>query len=450
MGHERFHLDTLADLRREVDRLGIELPIAEDLGVLSETVRIGSLLAWNRFAVHPMEGFDSTGDGAPGCLTRRRYRRFAAGGAALIWFEATAVLPDARSNPRQLWLHEGNVSAFRDTVRETKRAGVAATGHEPIAVLQLTHSGRYSRPYGFPQPIIANHSPVLDPLQNLPPEYPLVTDDYLDRLQDTYVHAASLAREAGFDGVDIKACHGYLVAELLAAYGRDGRYGGSFENRTRLLQEIMGRVMAEVDGVFVTTRLGVYDGYGDRCGWGVSADGSAEPDPEEPLRLLRILSELGMPVVSITMGNPYFNPHLGRPYDRPVAGVPLPGEHPLKGVHRLLQVTRRLQRALPHLPCVGTGYTWLRHLLPHVAAGTVQRGWVSLVGQGRGALAYPDSVMDILRRGSMDPQKCCITCSACSQIMREGTRVGCVVHDAEVYRPDCRRGPRSDSCATPR
>lgn len=441
--HERFNLRTLDDLRDKLQVLGIEIPLSEDLSVLTDEVRLGRLTAWNRLAVHPMEGFDSLPDGAPSPLSFRRYHRFASGGAALIWFEATAVLREARSNPGQLWLHEGNVEAFERIVRETKRAGIDATGHEPIMVMQLTHSGRYSKPEGIPQPIIAQRSGVLDPTHSLPDDYPVVTDDYLNRLQDTYVDAARLAAQAGFDGIDIKACHGYLIAELLAARGRDGRYGGPLENRTRLLREVLARVSAEVAGAFPTSRLNAYDGYDRRWGWGVSEEDPTVPDLEEPRWLLEELASVGVPVVNITLGNPYFNPHVSRPYDFPVAGAQAPAEHPLEGVRRFIDVTAQLQRALPYLPLIGTGYGWLRYLFPYVAAGAAERGWVTLVGQGRGSLAYPDSVLDILHRGSMDPEKCCVSCSACSQIMRDGARVGCVVRDPEVYGHEYRRGRRS-------
>jgi NADPH-dependent glutamate synthase beta subunit-like oxidoreductase/2,4-dienoyl-CoA reductase-like NADH-dependent reductase (Old Yellow Enzyme family) len=440
--HERFHLDTLDDLRAKLAALGIELPISEDLSVLADTVDLGPVAAWNRFVVHPMEGFDSLPDGAPSPLSFRRYQRFASGGAALIWFEATAILWHARSNPGQLWLHGGNVGDFRRIVEETKRAGLEATGHEPIMVVQLTHSGRYSKPEGVPAPIIAQHSGILDPVYNLPEDYPLVTDDYLDELQDTYVNAAKLAAEAGFDGVDIKACHGYLLAELLAARTREGKYGGPYENRTRMLREVMGRVATEVEGVFPTTRLNVYDGYDRLWGWGVDAEDPTVPDLEEPGRLIGELRDLGAPVINVTLGNPYFNPHLGRPYDHPVSGGHPPAEHPLEGVRRFVDVTRELQLAHPEFPLIATGYTWLRHLLPYVAAGAIERGWATMIGQGRGSLAYPDSVLDLLREGAMDPEKCCVTCSACTQIMRDGARVGCVVRDSELYGPEYRRGRR--------
>lgn len=441
--HKRFHLKDLALLRAELEQLHLSLPLDEDLAVLGEAVPIAGRRTANRFVVQPMEGFDSAPDGSPGPLCFRRYARYAEGGSAFLWFEATAVLPEARSNPRQLALHAGSVDAFARLVEETRRAGREALGHELVTVVQLTHSGRYSKPTGIPQPIIAHHSAVLDPKHNLPPDYPLVTDEYLDRLQETYVEAAKLAARAGFDGVDIKACHRYLVSELLASFTREGKYGGSLENRSRFLREVVTKIRAEVPGLFVTTRMNVYDAIPYPYGFGVNRDNYELPDLSEPLEVIGQLRGLGIPVLNVTIGNPYYNPHYGRPFDRPIAGVSVPDEHPLAGIARFVEVTREIQEKHPDLPVVATGFSWLRHLMPYVAAGMVRRGWAQLVGQGRGAFAYPDSVKDILTEGRMKVDKTCITCSGCSQIMRDGTTMtGCVVRDSEVYAEQYKLGRR--------
>ncbi len=440
--HERFHLKDLEQLAAKAAELGVELPVDADVSILGDSVAIGDRSMPNRFVVQPMEGFDSDDAGTPGSLSLRRYERYARGGSGLIWFEATAVMNEARSNPRQLWLHEGNVAGYRTLVEHTKRAAREANGHEPLMVIQLTHSGRYSKPTGVPAPIIAHRSPVLDPKHNLPDDYPVVTDEYLDRLQDTYVAAAKLAAKAGFDGIDIKACHRYLVSELLASHTREGRYGGSFENRTRLLRETLARVKEQVPEVFICTRMNAYDAIDYPYGFGVSRDDHRVPDLAEPIELVRLLGELGVPILNISIGNPYFNPHYGRPYDWPIKGVDVPEDHPLQGVARFIGITGQIQQSRPDLPVIASGYTWLRHLMPHVASGVIRKGWATLIGQGRGAFAYPDSVNDILQTGKMDPNKSCVTCSACTQIMRDGGMTGCVVRDSDIYGEQYRESRR--------
>lgn len=440
--HKRFRLHDLDALQTELASLGLSLPIREDLAVLARPVPIAGLESPNRFAIQPMEGFDSAEDGSPGPLAFRRYRRYAEGGSGLIWFEATAVLPEARSNPRQLVLHEGSRAAFAQLLDATRQDARRSFGHEIVTVLQLTHSGRYSKPEGTPRPIIAHHSPVLDPMHRLPADYPLASDEYLDRLQEAYVRAAVLAARAGFDGVDVKSCHRYLVSELLASHTREGKYGGSLENRSRLLRETLEKIRDAVPGIFVTTRINVYDAIPHPYGFGVSRDGEARPDMREPMEVIAGLRGLGIPMVNVSAGNPYYLPHFGRPYDRPIVGCGMPDEHPLEGVARLVGLTRQVQQAMPELPVVATGYSWLRHLMPYVAAGVVEQGWAALVGQGRSAFAYPDAARDVLVNGRMEPGKTCIACSGCSQIMRDGTMTGCVVRDSAIYGEQYKLGRR--------
>jgi len=440
--HQRFHLRDIDHLREEMQRLGVDIPVNEDLSVLGSALEVAGKAVHNRFAVQPMEGFDAAAGGGPGDLAFRRYARYASGGAGLIWFEATAIVPEARSNPRQLLLHEDNVADFGRLVETTRKTSREAFGWEPLLVIQLTHSGRYSKPEGVPRPIIAHHSPFLDPRHGLTEDYPLVSDDYLDALIDRYVQVAGLAAQAGFDGVDVKSCHRYLVSELHASFTRDGRYGGSFENRTRLLRETLARIRDEVPDVFVTTRMNAYDAMEYPYGFGVNRNDPGKPDLEEPVALVTALKEIGAPLVNISVGNPYFNPHVNRPYDFPVKGFAVPEEHPLVGIARFMAITGRIQESNPDLPVVGSGYAWLRHLMPQVAAGALSRAAAAFVGIGRGAFAYPDTPKDVLEKGGMDPEKCCVACSACTQIMRDGGMTGCVVRDSEIYGPQYRMARR--------
>jgi 2,4-dienoyl-CoA reductase-like NADH-dependent reductase (Old Yellow Enzyme family) len=436
----KFSYASLDELTADMASLGLALPVSHDLSILARPLAWGRMTVPNRFCAQPMEGCDGSPDGSPGELTVRRYRRIAAGGSGLIWVEACAVTPAGRANPRQLWLHAGNVAAYRSLVDDIRRAARDAMGHEPAVVLQLTHSGRYSRPVDKPAPVIAHHSPVLDPRANLPPDYPLVTDDELDRLQDDFVTAAKLAADAGFDGVDIKGCHRYLLGELLASLTRQGRYGGPYENRTRMLRQTIARVRAAVgDRLEVTTRVNAYDAIEHPYGWGVSQHDAMTPDLAEPIRLLRELVADGLRGVNITIANPYFNPHVNRPADTMIAGWPTPPERPAVGLARIIAIVRDVASAVGDVPVVGSGYTWLRELYPQVAAGVVGAGWAAMAGVGRMVFAYPDYARDILRTGRLDPAKTCTTCSGCTQLMRYHTTSGCIIRDAAVYGPILRQ-----------
>jgi len=412
--------------------LGTNLPFSEHTGVLSAPIAIGSKTVPNRLVCQAMEGCDGTATGEPGDLTKRRYDRFARGGAGLIWFEATAVMEEGRANPRQLYITENNLDAFKTIVEDIKEAGIKANGTEPIVVMQATHSGRYSKPQGVPAPLIADNNAWLEGDIPIDPSR-IVSDDYLDCIRDALVKGASLAEKAGFDGVDIKCCHRYLNSELLSAFNRPGKYGGSLENRTRLLREsIQGAMETTSKDFIVSSRLNVYDGYPKPYGFGVGETGT-EFDPAEPAWLLRQLQSYGVELLNISMGNPYFNPHVNRPF---VMGGYKAEEHPLEGVARMLHGIATLKQAVPDMKLICSAVSYLGVAAPNVVAGFIENGGFDLAGFGRTIFAYPDFANEIMKNGCMDKNKLCICCSKCTQIMRQkGGTPGCVIRDKEVYGP---------------
>lgn len=436
--HVQFHYRTLEDLQADQARLGLAEPAFDtDVSILAEPVKLGRHTAPNAFVAQPMEGCDSLPDGSPGPLTTRRYQRFAAGGAGTIWVEACAVAPEARGGPRQLWLHEDNRAEFAVLLKAMLDVARDRHGerHRPLVVLQLTHSGRYSRPTA----LIAQHNPELDPPRRVDPDQPVLTDDYLDRLPEAFVTAARLAAEVGFDAVDVKCCHGYLFAELLGCHTRPGRYGGAFENRARLFLDTVEQVRAAVPEMLLASRLGVYDAVGYPYAFGVSPEDATVPDLAEPKRLVGMLAQRGVGLLDLTIGNPYYNPHYGRPYDRPAPGGYEEPEHPLEGMARIVGVTREIAQASP-APVVAFGYSWLRQFAGYAAAATIRRGWARMIGLGRMSFAHPGYPNELLATGKVDARRVCRACSKCTQIMRAGGEVGCPVFDAEVYLPILKRG----------
>jgi 2,4-dienoyl-CoA reductase (NADPH2) len=432
----RFSFRTEGEFRAKADDLGLVLPFSSDPRILLAPVTVSGRQLPNRLAIHPMEGSDADSDGSPGELTFRRYERFGRGGAGLIWFEAAAVVPEGRSNPRQLTLTPKTFDAFRRLVERT-RSAARSTGdpnRNPLLLLQLTHSGRFAKPAGRPDPMITRHDPALDPFLPLPPDATIITDDALDALKDAFIATARLAAKAGFDGVDIKACHGYLASELLSAYGRPGRYGGSYDHRTRFLRETLREIGLIEPGLLLAVRLNVWDGIPYPSGFGMDPEAPDRENLSEPRRLVTDLARLGVGLLNVTAGIPPFLPHIGRPFDVPVRGGGPSPEHPLVGVARLIRLAGIIQASRPDLPIVGTGYSWLRNFFPNVAAAAVASGRAALIGVGRLAFAYPDFVRDLAERGRLDPGKVCTSCSGCSTLARTGRPAGCVVRDAAVYR----------------
>ncbi|RCW61850.1 NADH:flavin oxidoreductase [Halanaerobium sp. ST460_2HS_T2] len=418
MKDKKFNYSSLKELRADLSKLDFKLPLTENTDILKEEIKINNLKIPNRIAIHPMEGADANNDGTPSELTRRRYQRFASGGAGLIWLEAIAVDAAGRANKSQLFLKEENLIEFEKLVNLIQ----SQSSVDPYLVAQLTHSGRFGV-----NNIIAFRDQELDSVSIAENDFHIITDRELDQLQLDYLNAASLAEKAGFDAVDIKSCHRYLLSSLLAAYDRKGKYGGSYENRTRFLKETIKKVKANLD-IDITVRLNIYDAI--LGGWGSNEDGEA--DLTEPARLLKELEELGVKIINVTASTPYLKPHVNRPYD---VGSYRPPEHPLKGVQRLLELTKFTRNNLDQALVIGTGFSWLRQFGANAAAGMIEAGWTDLAGFGRQAFAYPDFANDIFENGEMDKTKVCISCSKCAELKAAKKKAGCVIRDQEIYLP---------------
>jgi 2,4-dienoyl-CoA reductase-like NADH-dependent reductase (Old Yellow Enzyme family) len=464
MGMARyFKFHTLEDLAAECQRLGLDLRFSDDLAPLFQPVAIGPLRAGNALCIQPMEGCDGTLDGRPDELTFRRYHRFGAGGAKLIWGEATAVVDEGRANPRQLLLNEQTAPDLEQLLRDCRAAHRGAFGSDDDLVvgLQLTHSGRYS----YRRPLLAFHDPVLDPLtvdrstgRPVDPTYPLLDDDALRRLVDAYVAAARLAFRVGFQFIDVKQCHRYLLSELLAAKTRPGSYGGSLENRTRLARDIFAAIRAEVPGLVLATRLNLYDGLpyhkgegGEgmpcrwqapfRSGWGTCEDNPLQPDLTEPLQWIGEMARLGVALVNVSMGNPYATMHVIRPFEYPPPDAYETPEHPLIGVDRHFCLAGKIQQAFPHLPIVGSGYSYLQEYFAAAGAANRRDGRITFVGVGRAALPQPDFARQLKEHGRLDRKRVCRTFSYCTALMRAKHNelgqfaTGCPPFDKEVYGP---------------
>jgi NADPH2 dehydrogenase len=440
------NLTDIAALRARLDSLGIDLPFDEEVdpsGPLARPLDLDGDRVGNRFAILPMEGWDATAEGRPTELVERRWRRFGASGAKLVWGgEAVAVRAEGRANPNQLVIDDHSVeqiAELRLALVEEHRARCENID-DLFVGLQLTHSGRFSRPHGDPAPVIAYHHPLLDERVGAGAVDP-VTDDQLDELIASFVIAATHAAHAGFDFVDIKHCHGYLLHELLSAVDRPGRYGGDFEGRTRFLRSVVEAVQREVPGMAIGVRLSIFD-IGPHCAgpegvgtnevaegaypYAFGGDGSGSGIAlDEPSRLFGELETMGVTLVCTTAGSPYYNPHVQRPAYFPPSDGYQPPEDPLVGVARQIRATADLKRRHPGLTMVGSAYTYLQEWLPHVAQRVVADGGADLIGLGRMALSYPDLPLDVLAGRPLDRRKLCRTFSDCTTAPRNGMVSGC-------------------------
>lgn len=444
-----------AALRARCAELGIELPLDERILTAAEgsplamPLDVGGFRIGNRWCIHPMEGWDANRDGTPSEHTIRRWRHFGLSGAKWIWGgEAAAVQHDGRANPHQTLATPCNRAGLEMLLRACREGHCEAFGNENgfFVGLQLTHSGRFSRPNDKRlEPRIAYHHPLLDAKFGIDcSDNSIVwTDSDLERLIDTYLISAGIARDVGFQFVDIKACHGYLLHEFLSARTRPGKFGGDLEGRSRMLLTIIRRVREHYPDLLVVVRLSVFDivpfktsrEIGEpldyrkllpyQYAFGAAADDPLKLDLSEPIELLRRLREAGVVAVNLSCGSPYYNPHIQRPAIFPPSDGYLPPEDPLVGVTRQIHAARECKQAIGDLPMVGTGYSYLQDYVPHVAQAVVREGWIDAVGVGRMVLAYPDLPAHSLIKGKLERKRICRTFSDCTTAPRNGIISGC-------------------------
>jgi len=450
---------TVADFKKHLATLGLSIPCddaVETGGLLAQPLEVHGKTIGNRFCIHPMEGWDGTKDGRPTDATRRRWKHFGLSGAKLIWGgEAVAVSHDGRANPNQLLINNDTLrelATLRETLVDAHREACSTTD-DLFVGLQLTHSGRFSRPNDKrkAEPRILYHHPFLDKRVGTDDVYPVLSDDEVRRIIDDYLRAAQLAQQIGFEFVDIKHCHGYLGHEFLSAHTRKGDYGGSFENRTRFLREIVEGIRAVAPGLQIVVRVSAFDlvpfrpdpdqsvngkmGPGIpevydqalpyRWGFGVSSEKPEEYDLSEPMLFLTLLQRLGIRLVNISGGSPYYNPHIQRPALYPPSDGYQPPEDPLIGVARQMEVTSFLKHKFRDLVFVGTGYSYLQEFLPVVAQAAIREGWVDVIGLGRMVLSYPELPLDVISGRGVQRKRICRTFSDCTTAPRNGLPSGC-------------------------
>jgi NADPH2 dehydrogenase len=449
-------LKDVSAFRARLAELGLSLPVddsvlsAADGSPLAQPMQVAGVNVGNRWCIHPMEGWDANRDGSPTAHTLRRWQNFGRSGAKLIWGgEAAAVRPDGRANPNQTLAIESNRAGLAALLRELVEAHRQSFGttDDLLVGLQLTHSGRFCKPDDHHRnaPRIAYHHPLLDAKFKIDPrDDSLVwTDSELETLIDDYVNSARLAYEVGFQFVDVKACHGYLLHEFLSARRRPGRFGGDLAGRSRVLTTIIDRIHNEMPQLAVGVRLSVFDSvpyatsrevgrpmeYSNllpyEFGFGVAADNPLAIDLTEPLELMRMLAAHGVAAINLSCGSPYYNPHLQRPAIFPPFDGYQPPEDPLVGVWRQIDVVRQCKATLPNIPIVGTGYSYLQDYLPHVAQAAIREGWTDFVGLGRMVLSYPELPNDTLAGRPLARKQVCRTFSDCTTAPRNGLVSGC-------------------------
>ena len=465
-------LKSVEQFRELLNSLNLKLSVddkplsAAEGSPLAQPMEIDGLKIGNRWAVHPMEGWDATRTGQPTERTFRRWKHFGESGCKLIWGgEAFAVQPEGRANPNQLYYAKENIEPMQglfDGLINSHQTSFGNAALDDLVVgLQLTDSGRFSRPNKKDklEPRIVYHHPILDERAGIAADddSQIITDGEIRQLIDDFVVSAKMAAKIGFQFVDIKHCHGYLGHEFLSAYTRPGSYGGDFEGRTRFLREIVEGIRAEAPALRIGVRLSLFDqlpfhadpetatkgklGFGipdnyvgeNYPGFGCDKNEPMQINLDEPIRLLQWMrDELKIFAVNLSAGSPYYNSHIQRPALYPPSDAYQSPEDPLVGCVRQIEAVRRVKKAVPNLAMVGTAYSYFQEFLPHVAQAIVREEGVDFVGIGRLILSDWKFPAEILA-GNFDrsTKKICRTFSDCTTAPRNGIVSGCYPLDEE-------------------
>ncbi len=480
---------SVAELREYLAANNIDIPLAEEAehAAMAQPATLFGRTLPNRWALLPMEGWDCTAGGAPSELTLRRWTHFGESGAALICgTEAGAVMHEGRSNPRQLLVARENLPELKAAVAAMRKAHAEryGTAGDFLVGLQLTHSGRFAHPNRDDrlESAVAWTHPLLDRKFGAPR---VVTDAEVGEIVRAYGEAARVAREAGFDFVDLKHAHGYLAHDFLTAYDRPGPYGGSFENRTRFSREMASCVKEACPDLPIAMRLSIFDILPFEKGddglgrpmvsaampprpFGAAEDClSMDPDLKEPTAFLEMMRDFGVELVCGTIGSPYYSVHIQRPAYYPVCDGYLPPQDPLRSVALHIAAARRLKERCPWARIILSGLTCLQEyagcaaeaaVAPAAAAAgavpsskflvpssgcqpsnrqtvkpsnqPVKSAVADFAGLGRMALSYPEYCADHLAGGKFDRRRICRTFGECTNAPRHGKVSGCYPLDA--------------------
>lgn len=358
----------------------------------------------NRFVAQAMEMNCADPGGAISERNIERYRRLARGRWGMVFVEALAVAEDGVARPRGLLINRRNLDGLKKLVDAFKNTG------DSLLLFQITHAGCEAADPSR-RVTVYDHSNGMRHL----------TGDELERIRDQFTEAVALSREAGADGVDIKACHGYLLCETLRPLNRrSDLFGGSLENRARLLTSILGKAQKENPELIVGTRLSLYEGI--RGGCGTASPEEVIEDLHDMLAIIDLIVSAGAHFLNISAGVPGQTPHLTRP-ERPSR---------INMLHHF-RYARIVKDHHPDIAVIGSSYSAGGEESPSWAAENIEKGYADFAGFGRQSLADPHFPIKLMNNR---PVNYCTTCGGCSRLLRNLKEVHCVTYEKSIEDGD--------------
>jgi 2,4-dienoyl-CoA reductase-like NADH-dependent reductase (Old Yellow Enzyme family) len=264
------------------------------------SIKIGNLIAANRFVINAMECCDSDKEGNPTEKTYERYTNLFNGKAGLIDLEAITITYESRGRESQLSIMPRNEPALAKFVTSLRKVN-----DKTLFIFQLTHSGELSHP-GFSKRV------CVKPLPGFGGE--LLSEDDIERIMDNFVLAAKICHNVGANGIDLKLSHGYLGSQILRPYNdRKWKYGGSWKNRSRFAFELTERIVREINdpNFLIGSKVSVWEGFPGGCG--SAGPDSSVMDLTESIALVKGLEERGASYILQSAGSPSITLALSQP-----------------------------------------------------------------------------------------------------------------------------------------
>lgn len=344
---------------------------------LFSPINLGSIKIKNRFVRSATHDFMAEEDGFISPRQIELYRNLARGGVGLIITGHAYVLLSGKASPRQIAVDDDR---FIPGLRQ-----LTSVVHESSAkiFLQLSHAGRQTKEKicGC-QPLAP--SPVYEPVYKVMPRE--MSQAEIEEVIQAFVAGAWRAKEAGFDGIQLHCAHGYLLSSFLSPYTnrRQDQWGGSLENRARIILEILKGIKKQVGDDFpLIAKLNSNDylphGF----------------EIEEAIRVAQMLEEGGLAALEVSGGSA----ESGK-------GSMWPGVRPEEEQGYFVPAASLIKRSLK-IPVIGLG--GLRSL--RVMEKLVANGQVDMISMSRPFIREPDLIARF-ERGEASTSEC-ISCNKC-------------------------------------
>jgi len=216
---------------------------------------------------------------------KKLYIRLAKGDAGAIITGYAAVQADGKTSIFAMTMidNDDSIPAYREITK-------AVHEYDTPIIMQIAHCGRQTRSTSTGLPTVAP-SAIRDAFFNedMPKE---LSEDDIDKIIDNFVSAIVRTKKAGFDGAQLHVAHGYLLSEFLSSYSnrRKDRWGGSTENRYRIIGEIFKRAKEQVGDYPILVKLNAYDGR--KNGMRIA----------EAVRIAQMLEKSGCAAIEVSCG----------------------------------------------------------------------------------------------------------------------------------------------------